>query len=155
MRRSILLAAVLAASPVQAQTFDSARVFAQRLYAAYGTGDPEHLGRDADKTFSPALLALIRRDQDTAPPGEVGVLNGDPICDCQDFEGIELRSLSLAQTGPGRARVDVVLRFPSETRSMSLDLVAVKGAWRVDDVHSDDTPSLVKLLEDGMRERKP
>jgi hypothetical protein len=155
MWRSILFAAVLAPLPVQAQSLDSARAFTQALYAAYGTRDPEHLGRDAERTFSPALLALIRRDRDTAPPGEVGILDGDPICDCQDFEGIKLMSLTLAEKGPGKARADVTLRFPDETRSLSLDLVAAEGAWRVDDVHSDYTPSLVKLLEDGLRDRKP
>jgi hypothetical protein len=155
MWRSILFAALLAPLLASAQSLDSARAFARGLYEAYYKGDRVHVGRDAGKTFSPALLALIKRDQDTAPPGEVGILDGDPICDCQDVEGVELTGLDLAETGPGRARADVTLHFPGETRKLSLDLVATGGAWRVDDVHSDFTPSLVKVLQDGLRDRKP
>ena len=29
---------------------------------------------------------------------------------------------------------------------MILDLVSVRGRWRVDDVHTPDTPSLLRLL---------
>jgi hypothetical protein len=151
--RYALIAALLAPPSAQAQTLDEARAFVRGLYAAYEASDPNYLGRNAERTFAPELLALIRRDAETAPPGEVGILDGDPICDCQDYSEIELKRLMVGRAGQGRAGAHVTLRFPGEMRSMRLDLVAVGGQWRVADVHTSATPSLVKLLETELRRR--
>ena len=140
----------LVSAPASAQSLEAARTFTRHLYAAYQGGDPDYLGRDARRTFAPQLLALIRRDAASAPAGEVGILDGDPICDCQDPGGLRLKRLAVRHTGPGRVRADVTLRFPDETRSMRLSLVAVHGRWRVADVRTRETPSLVKLLQAGL-----
>jgi hypothetical protein len=141
-----LIAALLSPPPLQAQTLDAAKAFTTALYSAYATGSPDYVGANPERTFSPELLALIRKDQANTPAGEVGILDGDPICDCQDAEGLKLTDVKVVEAGKGAARADVVLAFPSETRSISLDLVAVGGEWRVGDVHTEQTPSLVKLL---------
>ena len=141
-----LIAALLFPLPVKAQTLETAQAFTTALYAAYATSDPDYVGRNPERTFAPELLDLIRKDQANAPPGEVGILDGDPICDCQDYEGLKLAGMKVVETGKDKARADVTLSFPSETRSMSLDLVARGGEWRVGDVHTEQTPSLVKLL---------
>lgn len=145
------LAALSAAAPVRAQDDGAARAFTHRLYDAYRTGAPDYLGRDARRTFAPHLLALILEDRASAPPGEVGLLDGDPICDCQDAGGLRLTRLAITAAGRGRARAQVSLRFPpAETRVMTLDLVAEGGEWRVADVHTPETPSLVRFLEQGL-----
>ena len=141
-----LIAALLAPLSIQAQTLETAKAFTTALYGAYATGAPDYVGQNPERTFSPELLALIRKDQANTPAGEVGILDGDPICDCQDAEGLKLTDVTVAAVGQGKARADVTLKFPSETRSMSLDLVAHGGEWRVGDVHTGQTPSLVKLL---------
>jgi hypothetical protein len=149
------LAVLGAVTPAPAQGDGAARVFTHRLYDAYRTGAPDYLGRDARRTFAPQLLALIRRDRASAPPGEVGLLDGDPICDCQDAGGLRLTHLAITAAGPGRARARVSLRFPPvETRVLTLDLVAEQGEWRVADVHAAETPSLVRFLEQGLRGRR-
>ncbi len=150
----LALAALLLAAPAagSAQTLQDARGFVAGLYGAYRHASPDVLGARARSIFSPTLLALIRRDQRNAH-GEVGALDGDPICDCQDPDGVRLAGLDLAASGPGRAVAHVRLRFAgSRSEAMTLDLVSVQGAWRVDDVHSADTPSLVRLL--GGRPRR-
>ena len=144
--RSIGCVAVLAmATMAGAQSLESAQGFVAGLYHAYERSQPNYLGRRAAGVFSPRLLGLIRRDARDAH-GEVGALDGDPICDCQDADGLRLTALSVAPTGPGRAAARVRLRFPDGPRAMTLDLTAVGGQWRVDDVHTKDTPSLVQLL---------
>jgi hypothetical protein len=156
-----VLAAAIAPLSVQAQGVDAARAFTLHLYEAYRTGAPDYLGRDARRTFAPKLLALIVRDRATTPSGDVGILDGDPICDCQDAGGVRATHVTISAAGPGRARARVTLRFPSETRDMTLDLVATRGAtqgagwgeWRVADVHTRETPSLVRLLEHGLHDR--
>lgn len=141
-----LIAALIAPLAVHAQTLEAAKAFTTTLYGAYAKGEPDYVGQNPERTFSPELLALIRKDQANTPPGEVGILDGDPICDCQDAEGLKATNVKVVAAGEGKARADVTLAFPSETRAMSLDLVARNGEWRVGDVHTEQTPSLVKLL---------
>src|SRR5690348_3240436 len=63
----------------------SARVFVEQLYKAYDGRGPDYLGRQRDRVFSPRMIALLERDAQLTPKGDVGALDGDPICDCQDF----------------------------------------------------------------------
>lgn len=73
--------------------------FVSNVYRNYATGDRfSALGRDADTLFSPELLALIREDSKQAQ-GEVGYLDGDPLCDCQDFDITDVR-ISLRNPHP-------------------------------------------------------
>ena len=146
----LLLPLLAAAPPAHAQTADDARRFVSRLYAAYGRSQPDYLGQEARQVFSPRLLALIRRDQRLAK-GEVGALDGDPICDCQDAGGLKLTWAGVDRFRPGRASVRAELVFPDGRRVITLDLTSARGAWRVDDVHSQSTPSLVKLLRGKLR----
>jgi len=147
-------AALMAPVCVQAEGDSSARAFTLHLYEAYQSSTPEYLGRDARLTFAPRLLALIRRDRATTPSGYVGILDWDPICDCQDAGGLRATSLVISAAGPGRSRARVTLRFPSETGVVTLDLVSTPGEWRVADVHTRDTPSLLRLLEHGLHDRR-
>ncbi len=150
MRKSgtwLLLAALALAPGASAQSLDDARAFVAGLYRAYARSpEPDYLGPRARGVFSPRLLGLIRRDERNAH-GEVGALDGDPICDCQDPDGIRLVDLDVTTAGPGRATARARVRFAGARReTMILDLVTVRGRWRVDDVHTPDTPSLVRLL---------
>jgi hypothetical protein len=138
-----LLAAAL---PAHAQSAADATRFVTGLYAAYARSEPDYLGRQAGRVFTPRLLALIRRDE-RAARGEVGALDGDPICDCQDPGGLKLTWVGVDHFHPGHAAVRVELAFPDGRRVITLDLAAAHGAWRVDDVHSQSTPSLVRYLE--------
>ena len=142
------LAALLLAWPfaASAQNLAQAQDFVAGLYAAYHGDGPDYLGRQAKTVFSPRLLALIRRDVARTRKGDAPSLDGDPICDCQDFEGLKLTDLKVAGAGPDHAVAAVRFRSAGETRTLRLDLVAVGGAWRVDDVHSADTPSLAAFL---------
>jgi len=130
------------------QTLGDARAFTLKLYEAYEHGEPDYLGPLRDQVFTARLLRLIRRDQQLTPKGDVGALDGDPICDCQDPGSLSNVRVSVRPTGPRRARASVAFDLDG-ARSAALDLVAEKGAWRVDDVHTSDTPSLAGLLRDA------
>ncbi len=154
--RWIGLAAMLAlATTARAQSLQSAQGFVAGLYHAYQRSQPDYLGHQGASVFSPRLLALIRRDERNAH-GEVGALDGDPICDCQDPGGVRLTTLSVARSGAGRATARVRLHFPDGPRALVLDLASVAGQWRVDDVHTRGTPSLARLLGGGqVQPRRP
>ncbi len=146
-----ILAATVVSAPARAASDAGARAFVAWLYSHYPTAEHrpalEPFGPDMGRVFHPNLIALIKQDQRLAD-GEVGALDGDPLCDCQDDGGLTFRVASVRSTGPGRASAVVVRAYPSdrEVEDITLDLVQTQGQWRVWDVHSHDTPSMRALL---------
>ena len=156
MRRvALAIGIALLASPAAAQDPGAAKAFVAGLYAAYGkVPGPDYLGRQAKDVFSPALLDLMRREAAHTPKGEVGALDGDPICNCQDYE---IRDVSVSVTMAGATSATAIVNFRNLGRAeaIGLDLVWAKGGWRVDDVHAKEMLSLVKLLEGSLGTKPP
>jgi hypothetical protein len=151
----LILSGLLLASSAVAQDLGQAKAFVTGLYAAYGKDPgPDYIGRQAKQVWSPAMLALMRREAASTPKDEVGALDGDPICNCQDYE-ITSVDVKVTQTGPTTARADVFFVNLGRRQLVSLDLVLLGRRWRVDDVHSQGTPSLVALLNDAVKARTP
>ena len=129
------------------------RKFIDHVYAEYRHKDFTPLARPED-FFAPPLAAAIRRDSGTA--GEVGYLDGDPLCDCQDYGRLtaKIRSLSQSTSRTASARVRVTLDR-SETRDLRLTLVRALAGWRIADVIGTDRHSLLKELQRGKATRGP
>ena len=139
----ILLAAASAAS-------ETPRAFVERLYAGYRN---EHYSPfdQTEPVFAPQLEAAIKEDERLAD-GEVGFLDFDPICDCQDTGGMHSQVISVS--GSGRtATAHVILRWgdTSDNRDISLKLVRTAAGWRVADVSTPEEPSLLHDLEQANR----
>lgn len=146
-----ILVCVLLAGPAAAQDLDRAKAFVAGLYTAYSKAPgPDYVGTQASEAWSPALLDLMRREAASTPEGDVGALDGDPICNCQDYE-ITAVSVTVKAGGANKARADVVFRNFDQPQAVSLDLVMTGGGWRVDDVHAEGTPSLVGLLSEALK----
>lgn len=151
---------LLASGAAHAGDLAAARAFVVRLYAHYPVAghQPEFdpLGKAIRSVFDASLIGLIREDQKLAG-GEVGALDGDPLCDCQDDGGMTFRLNRVSANGKMRARAVVVRRQPAasapEAEAITLDLVEVGGLWRIHDIHSKDTPSLREMLVKSNRER--
>jgi len=135
------------AGPASAQDHAAAQAFVTQLYGAYHGDGPDYLRRQAPQVFAPSLLRLIRRDAAETPKGYVGALDGDPICDCQDSGGLHNLTVTVSGDGPDRVRAVARFQFVTEWRTVKLDLVTVRGRWRISDVHTADMPSLVAFLE--------
>ena len=129
-----------------------ARAFVRNLYSHYPTpadGEPFYpAGPAAPRVFDPSLVEIIRQGQrhsgGTVWPG----LDADPLCDCQDDEGMTSTLMSVRATGQGRAIARVLVRFGRESHVVRLDLVAVGREWRVRDVVSRGT-SWRQVLEEA------
>jgi len=149
--RHLLLAGLLAmAASAQAQDLPAARTFVILLYSAYQRQPgPDYLGKQTAEVFAPDLIALIKREAASVPKGDVGALDGDPICNCQDWQ-ISKVEVAVSAPKPGAAVADVHFQNAGEPQQVRLDLVAVQGRWRVADVHTADMPSLAKLLQDSI-----
>ena len=122
----------------------SARAFVQKLYSHYPSKpdgkafDPT--GKDASKVFDPGMVAAFREDAKRSH-GEVGFVDADPLCQCQDDSGLTSKVESVTMTGPNAADVVVNVQYPDATRALTLHLVAVKGAWRIHDLSMGDMKS--------------
>ena len=146
----LLIGAALAGSHEAAET---PKGYMERLYAAYH--DPsfnplDHPGR----YFAPKLAAAIEQDARRAK-GEVGYLDGDPICQCQDPGGLDARVTGVAKTGRGRAEVRVTIGLAGyDGRPARFSLVQTRNGWRIADVSSPDEPSLLNALEQANRQQR-
>ena len=146
----ILLAAAAAAAQPQAE---SPKAFMERLYAAYRDTDFSPFEHPS-KVFAPRLLAAINEDS-RLNQGEVGYLDGDPICQCQDATGLKTTITRVRLQGRDSARVSVaigLLGYPP--RPATFSLVRTRAGWRIADVWSPDEPSMLKGIEESNRKAR-
>ena len=145
----LLVAAALAPAP-RAETPEA---FLERIYAAYSDPDYSPLDRPG-RIFAPPLVAAIREDQRLSRE-EVGFMDADPLCQCQDHSG--LRPLIRAVSRPtGRtATARMLLSFgTSDDRELRLDLVRTRAGWRDADLGTPDSPSMLLDLKRFNRRRR-
>ncbi|MEG9437706.1 DUF3828 domain-containing protein [Edaphobacter sp. HDX4] len=146
----LALAMLLGMAGQTAQGKDGARNFAEAIYARYsraqGSG-PDFLRQDGQDVFSPTLFRLIKRDVEATPQGFAGRLDFDPICSCQDPDGLRVESITVDPAKNQFVPTTVILHYPdSTTKTVRLTLVFTKDGWRVYDVGSATVPSLRNLL---------
>lgn len=136
------------AAPATGDAAD-AKAFLEGLYAHYkssknNTFSP--LDKDLKAVFDPDMVQLLAKDAKLLK-GEVGAMDGDPLCDCQDFDSIAA-NITIQSATATTAKATADLKVFTETHHNSFDLVKVNGAWRVHDVQEIGQPSLRKMLED-------
>jgi hypothetical protein len=139
----IVLATTSSAVPACGQDADAPRHFLESVYGLYenhGSGI-DFTGPKARGVLDPSLIALIHADQKALGPDEVGVLDGDPICSCQDWDGIWNLKIAIQPLRDGRAKAAVwfALFAPQagtdrDLRSLEMTLVSVGGQWRIWDI---------------------
>jgi len=129
---------------------ETPKAFIESLYAAYGTPDYSPL-KQPELVFAPRLRAAIDEDS-RLHRGEVGYLDGDPVCQCQDAAGLKATVTKVETQGVGKAVVSVsILLQGYEPRPATFSLVRANDGWRIDDVSSADEPSLLRGLEESNR----
>ncbi len=149
------MAALLSAgliSPAEGRESESPAAFLRRIYAPYVAGDTtaDPTGTAAPTIFDARLTALIRQDQ-VQLPGEIGMLDQNPICDCQDFDRLKLLSIKIYRRGVSRTTADVRFINGDTTSKLTYTLTWSRRGWRVTDIRTPDMPSLVGFLQAGMK----
>jgi hypothetical protein len=131
---------------------ETPRAFVLQVYAGYRSHDYNPLSR-LDEVFAPELAAAIREDARLAG-GEVGYLDGDPLCDCQDYLKLTaaIRSIRQPSRVKASAIVDVDLGV-GQVRHLRIELVRTRAGWRIDDVVSGGRRSLLRDLQRSNRRR--
>jgi hypothetical protein len=144
----------------------AAKAFLTSVYKHYGTGGigVDTVGPDAGRYFHSSLVALLRADQKAASP-EVGAIDGDPVCACQDWNGVWNLAIDVKIETPvsdaarATAKVSFYLSDPKDNpkdslRKLSIRLAAENGAWRIYDIADETDPTapfaLRKALQDDI-----
>lgn len=128
------------------QSTTSAKVFIASLYKGYQSSQgPNYLGNAADTIFTSDLLSLIRKDQEQAE-GEVGLLDFDPICDCQDFDISNVR-IDTKQIVKTKLEADVHFTNSGSDVNLGFTLKGDGKRWRIADIRSKTMPSLYLFLK--------
>jgi hypothetical protein len=136
----IALVALAAAQPAE-----TPRQFMTRAFAGYGSASFNPLDRP-ERWFAPRLVAAIKEDTRLAH-GEVGYLDGDPICQCQDPHGMRASVVGTTLQGRDKATVRVSIGWPHDKpRPATFSLMRTASGWRIVDVSSADEPSLLRAL---------
>jgi hypothetical protein len=135
----------------------SATVFLASAYSRYGKN-----GKGAPfngRYFHSSLLALMNADIKANGPNNAPAIDFDPICGCQDWDGIWDLKIDVHVETPQRARATVAFalappkdRPKDAQRKLEITLVPEHGAWRIYDILDESdpaasTPALRKLLQ--------
>ena len=130
---------------------EGATEFVREVYASYQDDKPWPIDDSRlDDVWSPRMAALIRRDRELAD-GDLPWLDADPICNCQDFENIEV--LDARASWNADHRVVVTVRFVNagqQNTGVFLLLGNPIQGWLIDDVlNPDGHPGLADALADS------
>ncbi|MCL5501852.1 YbjP/YqhG family protein [Escherichia coli] len=109
-----------------------------------------------DQVISSRLMKEVAEDQKLTAEGDVGYLNYDPICNCQDYDNLVLEQVDIVPHDG--QHVDAIVRFRPfsdgpETVTQTLSLVDENGRWLIDDI-VNETQSLYQGIKEYNRERQ-
>lgn len=114
----------------------------RQIYQNYKSdASTPYFGETGERAITSARIqqALTLNDNLTLP-GNIGWLDYDPVCDCQDFGDLVLESVAITQ--PDADHADAVVRFrifkdDKEKTTQTLKMVAENGRWVIDDIVSN------------------
>lgn len=143
MKIILLFLAALASFTVHAQPpSQTVEQTVRQIYQNYKSdASTPYFGETGERAITSARIqqALTLNDNLTLP-GNIGWLDYDPVCDCQDFGDLVLESVAITQ--PDADHADAVVRFrifkdDKEKTTQTLKMVAENGRWVIDDIVSN------------------
>jgi hypothetical protein len=144
---------LLALAAAAVQPAETPKQFMQRLYASYSKRDYSPFDHP-DRVFAQRLAAAFAEDSKLAN-GEVGYLDGDPVCQCQDTAGMHATVVKVTPQGARKALVQVSIGFTGyKARIARFSLERGASGWRIADVSSADEASLLRAVEDSNRKQR-
>lgn len=142
----LCLLPAIAGAESSATDVASARAFFESIYRHYGKNgkgiDP--LGAAGAKVFDSSFRALLRADAPAAGPGEVGVVDSDLLCACQDWDSVRDLSIALRSGRSPITLADVSFALgdgADARRRIEFALVRVHGGWRIHNVVDRSDPA--------------
>ena len=146
LSRLLPLVLTIASPAARAAPADDPAAFVRAVYARYGTKGPG-VGTEAkggQLFYSRAFLDAFARDSRQAN-GEVGTIDYDPICVCQDYT-LKVKALTVESAADSTAVVRAAFVNLGQAETVTLHLVRTPEGWRIDDLGSKETRSVRALL---------
>jgi Protein of unknown function (DUF3828) len=136
----VALALMATATIARADDGADAKAFVEAIYGRYVDG--ASITEDWNiEPYDSAMRALMDEDRRLTPEGEVGVLDWDPICQCQDFSKLRA-TVTVRVSSPTAAVATIAFKdigWSDQTmRHATFDLVKENGEWRIHDIRSKD-----------------
>jgi hypothetical protein len=156
-------ASMLSVACARAQDAQSAKAFLAGIYEKYQHGQKgiDFSGPDAGLYYQSSLVALLREDIDINGPENVPAVDYDPICGCQDWDGIWGLKIDVTAESAAKAEARVSFRLLGPNyngrrflKKLIVSLVAERGQWRIYDIVDESDQLQVfamrKLLVDDI-----
>lgn len=134
--------------------------FMRKIFRTYAPGSEavSYYETGEKRILTDSLLKIIT-ENDKAHEGEVGYLNGDPICDCQDYGTIRIKKIEVLSNDDKNA--EVVAEFylfegNREERNIKYQLIAENGLWYIDNIISstEKVSSLKEAIQEDTQRTK-
>ncbi|CAN5188090.1 hypothetical protein BH10PSE2_BH10PSE2_09140 [soil metagenome] len=137
-----------AAPMAPAAATQTAEAYTRGLYANVGGADfSSQTDTAGPQIYSASTWGKIQAANAKAGEGEMGPIEAEPLCQCQDNTGMTLASLTTTSTGATTADAVVGLKSPDGgITGLTLKLIKDGTSWKVDDVQPDGDPGLLLLL---------
>jgi hypothetical protein len=147
------------AAPAATDSAD-AKAFLDGLYAHYKTSSSNSTFQPFDANAGDVLdadtIALMKADE-KALNGDLGDIDGDWLCDCQDYQSISA-TVTVQSATPTTAKATADFHDSIDTSPKphhdTFDLVKTAAGWRIHDMGTSDQPSLRKVLQDEIKRLK-
>lgn len=134
--------------PTVASDAAAAKAFLDGVYAHYtakGKAGFEAFVRNESAIYAPETVKLLVADA-RALKGDLGAIEVDWICNCQDFTNIVAR-IAVTSATPSTATATADINDTGETGEHApaqdrdtFDLVKTNGGWRIYDIHIRGEP---------------
>lgn len=138
-----------AASAKTLSDVDSAAAhrFLAQVYASYHPDAASDAHLPEDQVYAPALLSAMQGNRDVYA-GEVGYLDADPLCGCQDIaQDLHHLAFDIQPLADDQLSVSAQLDDPEHPLHLRFSLQRQDDSWRISDITTADEPSLRFALE--------
>lgn len=142
-----------AALPQPALAIENPSAFLARIYATYSHDDVSvaFISQTGPKRIaSKKFIAVLAEDQALTLPGDIGYLDADPICQCQDYQNLVVKNINILSNDNKKSHATVTFRAFSDsnlTTTTGFDLVAENGQWFIDDIFDTNQQSVRHAID--------
>ena len=127
--------------------------FLQRIYSTFSNDDlstPPLGGHGPQRIASKNFIAVLDEDQELTSPGNIGFLDANPICQCQDYQNLVVTKITILSNDNKTAHAAVTFRAFSDnssTTTTTFNLVVENGRWFIEDIFDSDQNSVRDAID--------
>ena len=142
-----------AAYPQPKPAIEDPSAFLARIYDTFSHDDlsSAFIGEHGPKRIaSKAFIAVLDEDQALTLPGDMGYLDANPICQCQDYENLVVTKIAILSNDNQQSQATVTFRAfsdDSSTITTGFNLVAENGQWFIDDIFDASQASIRDAID--------